>query len=129
MIARLRQSEFPLEWCAVACAILVDFIWARVIGFHLMLGRWRWRHRGHWLCWSSMPVRGFWPRAHGLFFEYIALSLLGSFRADRPVLSLHGQLGSAGRHWLLAADRALGFDWLGLYRGMARHPLLLRGMD
>jgi hypothetical protein len=74
------------------------------------------------------------PRALGreriaLFFEYIALSLLGSFGLIILSYLCMASSGKLADPWLLAADRALGFDWLGLYHGIARHPLLLRGME
>jgi len=122
------SPTFKPEWCAVAALALLDFVWARAIGFHLTLGPVAFATPAILLLLVAAP-RALGRERVALFFEYAALSLLGSFGL---IILSYLCMASSGRladPWLLAADRALGFDWIGLYHRIAQHPLLLRGME
>jgi len=123
-----RFIVFRPEWCAVAALVLLDFVWARAIGFHLMLGPVVLAMPAILLLLVTVP-RALGRARIALFFEYAALSLLGSFGLIILSYLCMASSGKLADPWLLAADRALGFDWLGLYHGIARHPLLMRGME
>ena len=126
-LGTLRPAFAP-EWVAIAALVLVDIVWVRVIGFHLRVG-------------AVLLLTPFVllllivvPRALGrgriaLFFEYVALSLLGSFALIILSYLCMASSGPLADPWLLAADRALGFDWLGLYRRIAQHPALMTAME
>ena len=103
------RPAFAPEWLAVAALALVDVVWARVIGLHLSLGPVA----------LAMPfiLLGLvlLPRLIGreriaLFFEYGALSLLGSFGLITLSYLCMASSGALADGWLLAADRALGFQ-------------------
>ena len=119
---------FRPEWCAVAALALTDFIWARAIGFHLALGPVAFATPAILLLLVTVP-RALGRERVALFFEYAALSLLGSFGLIILSYLCMASSGPLADGWLLAADRALGFDWLDLYTHIAQHPLLLQGME
>jgi len=119
---------FRPEWCAAAALALIDFIWARLIGFHLVLGPVTLATPIILLLLTALP-RGFGRPRVALFFEYVALSLLGSFGLIILSYLCMASSGPLADTWLLAADRALGFDWLGLYHRITLHPPLLHGME
>jgi hypothetical protein len=125
---RALRLAFTPEWAAIAALALVDAVWARAIGFHLQAGAVA----------LLTPVVLFalvaMPRLLGLgrialFFEYVALSLLGSFGLIILSYLCMASSGPLADHWLLAADRALGFDWIGIYRRIAQHPALMTAME
>jgi hypothetical protein len=124
LFQKLRQSEFRAEWCAVAAAIGVDAIWARAIGFHLLLG-WQSGLVIAGIAAAYGLVRGFFSARLGLLAEYVCLSLAGSAALlVFSYLSLASAPGPLADQQLLAADRALGFDWISLYRGLMAHGFL-----
>jgi hypothetical protein len=127
-LQKLRTAEFRTEWCVVAATIVADAVWAQAIGFHLVMG------------WTPLlviagiaavygAVRVFCSERFGLLAEYFCLSLAGS--ASLLVflyLSLTSAPGPLVDTQLLAADRALGFDWPSLYRAlMAQDGLAAAG--
>ena len=123
-LQKLRTTAFRAEWCAVAIAIAVDAVWARAIGFHLAMSA------TTVLVIAGIAMiygvaRGFCSERFGLLAEYFCLSLAGS--ASLLVfsyLSLASAPGPLVDAQLLAADRALGFDWLSLYRTLMAHGAL-----
>lgn len=122
--SRILTSEFPAEWCAVATACGIDFVWALKIDFHLLAG---WQSAAVIAVLASVygVLRCFASPRIGLLAEYFCLSLAGS--AALVVLSY---LCMASAHAplvdqaLLSADRALGFDWLALYQSLMAHKPL-----
>ncbi len=66
------------------------------------------------------------------------MSLIGSFTlvvlsylcmASAPLATAALNQSPLADQMLLAFDRRLGFDWLAIYRRMAQHPALMRGME
>ncbi len=125
------MARFPVfrpEWCAVAALVLADVIWSRLIGFHLALGPVTLAMPAILLLLIAVP-RVIGRERIALFFEYAALSLLGSFGLIVLSYLCMASSGALADGWLLASDRALGFDWIGLYRLIQQRPLLLQGME
>ena len=122
------RPVFRPEWCAVAALALLDFVWARAIGFHLALGPVAFATPAILLLLVTAP-RALGRERIALFFEYAALSLLGSFGLIILSYLCMASSGTLADPWLLAADRALGFDWLGLYHRIVQQPLLMQGME
>lgn len=126
-LAALRPAFAP-EWLAVATLALVEMIWARAIGFHLRTGMVALLTPAILLALVAVP-RMLGRQRIALFFEYAALSLLGSFGLIILSYLCMASSGPLADHWLLAADRALGFDWLGIYQRIAQHPALMTAME
>jgi hypothetical protein len=125
--AALRPAFVP-EWFAIVLLALLEMMWARVIGFHLAVGIAGMMTPPGLLLFIAL-LRGFGRERVALFFEYAALSLLGSFALIILSYLCMASSGARADNWLLAADRALGFDWLGIYRRLAQHPALMRSME
>ncbi len=124
MTSRLPSCEFPAEWCAVGATIAVDWVWAETIQFHLLLG-WQAAVTIAAIATVYALVRIFLAPRFALLAEYFCLSLAGTAAllvfSYLCLASAHGPLVDQD---LLAADRALGFDWLALYRDLLAHPRL-----
>ena len=124
---RLRPAFAP-EWAAIATLALVDVIWARAIGFHLRAGPVL--LLTPIVLFAAVMVPRILDRERAaLFLEYVALSLLGSFGLIILSYLCLASSGPLADPWLLATDRALGFDWLGLYHRVAQHPGLMTAME
>lgn len=123
-----QHPAFAPEWGAVAALALTDFVWARAIGFHLALGPVALAMPAILLLLVAIP-RGLQRERVALFFEYAALSLIGSFGLIILSYLCMASSGKLADIWLLAADRALGFDWIGIYHRIAQHPRLMQGMQ
>jgi PAP2 superfamily len=65
-----------------------------------------------------------WGRT-ALFFEYVFLSLFGSFALMVLSYLCMASAGTRVDAELLAADRTLGFDWIAIYRALGDHPFLM----
>jgi hypothetical protein len=122
------RSAFVPEWCGVVLLALLETVWARAIGFHLLIGVGGLLTPPGLLLFIAL-LRGLGAKRVALFFEYAALSLLGSFALIILSYLCVASSGALADNWLLAADRALGFDWLSIYRHLAQHPALMRGME
>jgi hypothetical protein len=121
--SRIARAAFAPEWWGVVALLLLDTVWALAIGFRLEMG---WQTIFIPLAGMALLalLRGFEARRTALFFEYLFLSFSGSFGL---ILLSYLSLASSGPlvdNSLLAFDRALGFDWIGLYRAIERHPAL-----
>jgi hypothetical protein len=123
---RTLTSEFAVEWSAVAALFLVDFVWARVIDFHLLLSWQNWAVIAGFLG-SCFILRALFSPRVGVLAEYLCLSLSGSVgMVIFSYLSLASAYGPLVDQTLLRADRALGFDWLALHGWVMAHPRLAR---
>jgi hypothetical protein len=126
MLAKLRP-DFAPEWIGLLAIAALDLAWARIIGFHLILA---W-HDFMLLALALAVTAGLSlaatrrPFLHrgAVMGEYFSLTLAAtSVFAVLSYLCLasSGALVDAD---LLAADRALGFDWLAGYHFLKAHPL------
>ena len=115
------RSAFLPEWLALAAIAVIDTVWAQAIGFHLLMGR------QDVLVITGAGALMFiaWAlnqRRIALISEYFCLSVTGTLVFG--VMSYLAMASTNGQLWdgrFLAADRALGFDWLTLYRWIAAH--------
>jgi len=127
MLSTLRLKpptlQFAPEWAAVLAVVLVDIVWASAIHFHLIVGPHDFLQIGSALA-IAAAVMSFSLKRMGLIAEYFALtaSATGAF----AVLSYLALASSGPLHddALLAADRALGFDWQAGYAFLKAHGLI-----
>lgn len=121
-LANLR-IDFALEWAALAGLAALDLLWARAIGFHLMVGWSDGKLVGAGII-VMILLRLFWSRG-GMMAEYFSLTAAAT--AVFAVLS-YLSLTSSGAlvdAQLLAADRILRFDWMAGYHFLLVHPAIL----
>jgi PAP2 superfamily protein len=121
MKSRASFSDFAPEWLALAAIAAADAAWARLIGFHLLVTA-----RDLMVVGGAgalaVLARLLKQKRAALMTEYFCLSLAGTIVFC--VMSYLAMASTDGRLWdarFLAADRALGFDWLTLYRWIAAH--------
>jgi hypothetical protein len=124
MVVPRRICNFPVEWAGLATVALVDAVWARVINFHLMIGIRDFLLMAIVLILMALAHKLRAERA-GLVMEYFCLSLFttaayGVF-SYLAMASAYGPLLDGP---FLAADRALGFDWLALYHWVMARPMV-----
>lgn len=118
------SSRFAPEWTALAVVALVDLAWAQQIGFHLLFSS-----QDALVLLGPLPllIAAWALRAEraALVLEFFCLSLtctaVFGVMSYLSLASAHGALVDAQ---LLAADRALGFDWLALYQWIVARPVL-----
>jgi len=125
--AALRPAFVP-EWCGLAVMALVEILWARALGFHLTLGTAA-IATPLVLALSLFAARAFGFARTGLFLEYGALSLVGSFALVVLSYLCMASAGPLVDAQLLAFDRALGFDWLAIWKIISPHPALMQAME
>ncbi|HEV2651868.1 MAG TPA: phosphatase PAP2 family protein [Rhizomicrobium sp.] len=120
---RLFRTDFAAEWAGVVIVSLLAALWALSIGFSLT---------AHWhdlllfalSLAALLVVRALMVEKLNLIVEYFLLTLLAttafgvlsylSMTTERPLVD----------DVLMAADRAIGFDWLAGYRILAAHHTL-----
>jgi hypothetical protein len=120
---RLRTRLRGPEWLGLAVIALIDLVWARQIGFHLIL---------HWQDFQTLAVvfaimiglHLYGPRCASLIAEYLALSITMAVVFTVFCYLAFGSSGALVDQQLLLADQALNFDWLSGFRFIAAHPLL-----
>lgn len=118
------SPRFKPEWIALAVIALVDLVWAQRIGFRLLVDL-------RDVLILSAPVAllvAAWKlratRA-ALVLEFFCLTMAGA-----TVLGVMSYLSTASAYgplWdarFLAADRALGFDWLPIYQWIDARPVV-----
>jgi PAP2 superfamily len=120
---QLFRSDFSAEWVGVLIVALLAAVWALVIGFTLTVQA----HDFLLLAVSLgalVAARAMLPETLNLVVEYFLLTLVAtaafgvlsylSMTTQRPLVDVQ----------LMAADRALGFDWLAGYHIVATHHAL-----
>jgi len=114
------KLDFAPEWLALLALAVLDFLWARAIGFHLSIN------------WGDgklillglvfmLLLRMFWHRG-GMMAEYFSLTTAATLTfaiLSYLCLASSGPLVDAS---LQAADRALHFDWQAGYHILLAHP-------
>jgi membrane-associated phospholipid phosphatase len=121
MLSKLK-SDFAPEWLALAALVALDLLWGRAIGFRLTAD---WGDGKLIGCGIAVMflLRWLWPRG-GMMAEYFTLTAAATLVFGvLSYLSLASSRAMADAP-LLAADRALGFDWLAGYHFLLAHPLL-----
>jgi membrane-associated phospholipid phosphatase len=128
LIAKLTQGwsqprlQFAPEWAAVIAEVMLDAIWARAIGFHLVVTAKDFLQFGGALGIAALVLLRRWNRL-SLFAEYFALT--GAATGAFAVLS-YLALASSGAlrdDVFLSFDRALGFDWAAGLAFLKAHAL------
>jgi membrane-associated phospholipid phosphatase len=123
MLERLK-FEFAPEWLALAAIAIADAIWARAIGFHLIV-TWHDLKQPAVVLALTLFLRFFsLPRAA------LAAELLGLWLVMAPVFQLLSYLCMASSgplvdSSLMSMDRMMGFDWLAGYHLVLAHPKIL----
>jgi hypothetical protein len=119
------KTDFAPEWLALLAIAALDVVWARAIGFHLAIG---WGDGK--LIWGALVamllLRAFSVKSGGMIAEYFSLTAAAIMVFGvMSYLSLASS-GALVDAPLLAADRALGFDWLAGYHFLVAHPLIAK---
>lgn len=121
MLQKLK-FDFAPEWLALLALAVLDVAWARAIGFHLTVSWSDGKLVGLGLL-ALLLVRLFSERG-SMMAEYFSLTAATTLVfAVLSYLSLasSGPLVDAS---LLAADRALGIDWMAGYHFLMSQPLI-----
>jgi hypothetical protein len=121
MLSRFR-TDFAPEWLALVALAALDLLWGRAIGFHLTIDWGDGKLIGGGIA-AMILLRWFWPRG-GMMAEYFSLTAAATVVFGvLSYLSLASS-GAMADAPLLAADRALGFDWMTGYRFLLAHSLI-----
>ena len=119
---RTLKPEFAPEWLALLALVLLDLLWARAIGFHLIIGWGDGKLLGLGLL-SMLLLRLFWNRG-GVMAEYFSLTTAATLAfAVLSYLSLASS-GPLADSRLAAVDRAMHFDWMAGYHFLLARPLI-----
>jgi hypothetical protein len=119
------RSELAAEWLGIATIAILATLWAARIGFHLDI---TWRD-GMLLAMALGVVLGvniFAARRFRLMAEYFALTLAATAAFAFLSYLAMASSGALVDRQLLAADRALGFDWLAIFHWLQAHPATAR---
>lgn len=121
MLQKLK-TDFAPEWLALLGLAVLDFVWARAIGFHLSVTWSDGKLVGLGLL-AVLLVRLFSERG-SMMAEYFSLTA-----ATTLVFAVLSYLSLASSFTLVdasldAADRALGFDWMAGYHFLKSQPLI-----
>jgi hypothetical protein len=121
MLSKLK-SDFAPEWLALVALAGLNLLWGRAIGFHLTADWGDSKLIGCGIA-AMLLLRWLWPRG-GMMAEYFSLTAAATVVFGvLSYLSLASSRAMADAP-LLAADRALGFDWLAGYHFLLAHPLI-----
>ena len=116
------KFDFAPEWLALLALAVLDFVWARTIGFHLTITWGDGKLIGLGLL-VMLLVRLFSERG-GMMAEYFSLTAAATLTfgvLSYLSLASSGPLVDAP---LQAADSALRFDWLAGYHFLKAQPLI-----
>lgn len=119
---RFSQFQWP-AWLGLAAIVLSDAIWAGHLGLHVIV-QWRDFNLLAILVVAFAGFRSFGLRRAALIAEFLALSVAISLAFTVFCYLAFGSSGALVDKQLLAADRALGFNWLAGFKTVAAHPLL-----
>ncbi len=119
MLSRLR-TDFVPEWLALLALAALDLLWGRAIGFHLAVDWGDGKMIGGGIG-MMILLRRFSPRG-GMMAEYFSLTAAATIVFAVLSYLCLASSGAMADAPLLAADRALGFDWLAGYHFLLAHP-------
>jgi len=119
---------FAPEWLALALVAMIDVLWARHIGFHLILTVSDFHVlAGALVAMLAARVMGY--ERFAVMAEFLAITL--SMAMGFIVLSYLSMASSGALvdRQLEALDRAMGFDWLAGFKFLLAHPLAAKALD
>lgn len=124
------KPDFAPEWIALALVALLDLVWARAIGFHLVItwldGKLLGLAFAILLTLKLAPLRGTFIKSRTMV-EYFSLTTVATLVfATLSYLSLASSGPVMIDDHLMAADRAMGFDWMAGYHFLKAHPAITR---
>ena len=117
---RLWKSEFPIEWLLLGGLALADAVWARLIGFHLIVAWHDGMVLGAVLA-AMVAVRNIW-RQGALFLEFLALTLCSAMVFGVLSYLCMASAGPLADTALQHIDQAMGFNWLAGFHFLQAHP-------
>jgi hypothetical protein len=122
---KMFASRFASEWAAVAVLIVFALSWMAQTGFELRVA---WDDGFVLLIALAIVIvmNGVDFRRISLIGEYFALSLVATATFGVVSYLTVAASGPLVDSQLLAADRALGFDWLGIFQWLLAHPFTSR---
>ena len=118
---RIFRSDFAFEWLAVGALAAVAALWMAHIGF-VLNASWNDGAFVSAAVGATLIAHGFGSRRVSLMAEYFTLSVAATVVfgiVSYLAMATPGPLFDAQ---LLAADRALGFDWLRGFHWLEAHP-------
>lgn len=120
----IRASQIQwTAWLGLAVVAVVDAVWAGRMGMHILI-EWRDFELLAVLTLAFTALHAFDLRRAALVAEFLALSLAISLVFTVLCYLAFGSSGALADKDLLAADRALGFNWLAGFKFVTAHPLL-----
>ena len=119
---RFARLQWP-AWLGLGAVAVLDAIWAGRMGMHVVI-EWRDFELLAVLTLAFAVFHAFDLRRAALIAEYLALSLAISLVFTVLCYLAFGSSGALADKDLLAADRALGFNWLSGFKFVTAHPLL-----
>ncbi len=116
------KIDFAPEWLALAALAGLNLLWGWAIGFHLTADWSNGKMVGGGI-FVMILLRLFWQRG-GMMAEYFSLSAAATVLFGILSYLCLASSGAMADESLLAADRALGFDWMASYQFVMAHRLL-----
>jgi len=116
------KIDFAPEWFALIAVAALNLLWGWAIDFHLTADWSNGKMIGSGIA-VMLLLRCFWARG-GMMAEYFSLTAAATVVfgvLSYLCLASSGPMADAA---LLAADRALGFDWMAWFQFVKAHTLL-----
>jgi len=128
VLRRLLRSDFAPEWAGVGAVTLLAAAWAMSIGFHLRVA---FQDGAVFLPATALILAAhfFASRRFSLIAEYFTLILVATTALTVLSYLAMASSGPLFDRQLLAADQALGLDWLASFRWLLAHPLAYRSLQ
>jgi hypothetical protein len=114
------RIDFAPEWIALLPLALIDLVWASAIDFHLTITWGSGKLLGATLT-VMVLMRLFAFARAGMMAEYFSLTTLATLLFAILSYLCLASSGPLIDDRLMAADRALGFDWMAGYRFLTEH--------
>jgi hypothetical protein len=119
--ARLFRSDFAPEWGAALALVLADLLLSLHAGVHFQF-----TPGAYWIVPPLLAAAAL-ARRHGhrrivLLLDYFALLIVTDTAVRVATYAASAMGGTLWDARLMAADRALGFDWLAYFHFVVEHP-------